>query len=141
VRITIVPVRVDAIPAQMAAERRWVCWRLAMRRGKPTKVPVNPHTGGKASSTQPTSWGAIDDALTCMRRNNLPGIGFMLGDGWAGVDQDHCLDPATGTLEGSAGENVCLLDSYTEVSPRGDGVRRARSWRLPHPSPSRARRA
>jgi primase-polymerase (primpol)-like protein len=58
-----------------------------------------------------------------MRRNNLPGIGFMLGDGWAGVDQDHCLDPATGRLEGWAHENVCLLDSYTEVSPRGDGAK------------------
>lgn len=120
---TIVPLRLDTIPAEMAAERRWVAWRLAMRRGRPTKIPVNPHTGRNASSTEPKDRGAIDDALACMRRSNLPGIGFVLGNGWAGVDQDHCFDPATGTLEGWAFENVCLLNSYTEVSPRGDGVK------------------
>src|SRR5947209_20452510 len=106
---TILAVRVDAIPTEMAAEPRWVCWRLAMRRGRPTKIPVNPHTGRNASSTEPTDRGTLDDALDCMHRRNLPGIGFVLGDGWAGVDHDHCFDPATGTLEAWAWENVCLL--------------------------------
>jgi hypothetical protein len=31
---TILAVRVDAIPAAMAAEARWVCWRLVVRSGK-----------------------------------------------------------------------------------------------------------
>jgi primase-polymerase (primpol)-like protein len=120
---TILAVHVDAIPAAMRAERRWVCWRLVRRRNRPTKVPVNPYTGCNASSTEPTDWGTLDVALACMDQEDLPGIGFMLGDGWAGVDHDHCFDPATGTLETWAWDNVCLLDSYTEVSPRGEGVK------------------
>jgi primase-polymerase (primpol)-like protein len=120
---TILAVHVDAIPAEMAAERRWVCWRLLRRRNRPTKVPVNPRTGGNASSTEPEDWSTLEVALACMDQEELPGIGFVLGDGWAGVDQDHCFDPATGTLETWAWDNVCLLDSYTEVSPRGEGVK------------------
>jgi putative DNA primase/helicase len=120
---TILAVHVDAIPAAMAAERRWLCWRLLRRRNRPTKVPVNPRTGCNASSTEPKDWSTLEVALACMDQEELPGIGFVLGDGWAGVDQDHCYDPATGTLESWAYENVCLLNSYTEVSPRGDGVK------------------
>ena len=41
----------------------------------------------------------------------------------AGVDHDHCFDPATGTLQTWAWDNVCLLNSYSEVSPRGEGVK------------------
>jgi putative DNA primase/helicase len=120
---TILRVHVDAIPAALAAERRWVCWRLLRRRNRLTKVPVNPRTGDNASSTEPKDWSTLEVALACMDQEELPGIGFVLGDGWAGVDQDHCYDPATGTLESWAHENVCLLNSYTEVSPRGDGVK------------------
>jgi primase-polymerase (primpol)-like protein len=120
---TILSVRVHAIPAKMAVERRWVAWRLEMRGNKPTKVPVSPHTGRDASSTRTGDWSTLDHALDCMDRGRFHGIGFVLGDGWAGVDQDHCLDPATGVLEAWALANVRCLDSYTEVSPRGHGVK------------------
>ena len=47
----------------------------------------------------------------------------MLGDGFAGVDLDHCRDPETGTIEPWAAEIVKLFGTYTKVSPSGTGVK------------------
>jgi hypothetical protein len=129
--VAVLPLHVEAIPGEMAAEWRWVAWRFEMRGSKPTKVPISPHTGRHASSTEPADRGTLDDALARMECDRLAGIGFVLGDGWAGVDQDHCVDPATRTLMDWAAKNVQLLDSYTEVSPRGEGVKTIARGRLP----------
>jgi primase-polymerase (primpol)-like protein len=47
----------------------------------------------------------------------------MTGDPYAGVDFDGALDPATGNLRDWAAPVVAALDSYTEVSPSGAGVK------------------
>jgi putative DNA primase/helicase len=128
---TILSVRIEMIPSDMAVEARWVAWRFETRRNKPTKVPISPHTGYEARSTDRRDWSTLESALDRMKRDHLPGIGFVLGDGWAGVDQDHCLDPATGALAAWALATVRLLASYTEVSPRGHGVKTVVRGTLP----------
>jgi primase-polymerase (primpol)-like protein len=45
----------------------------------------------------------------------------MLGDGFAGVDWDHCIRDGFISLEAS--EDLQLLNSYSEVSPSGTGVK------------------
>ena len=52
----------------------------------------------------------------------MDGIGFVLGDGFAGADADICLDK-----NGIPSEQTLLLwkdlpETYTEVSPSGDGL-------------------
>jgi hypothetical protein len=93
-------------------------------RGKYTKKPVNPHTGGAGSSTNPASWATYKQALNAATRYNLDGIGFALtaDDPFTVIDLDACRDPDTGELEPWAWEIVRRLNTYTEISPSGTGV-------------------
>ena len=122
------------LPQRLEAVRQWVCWRYEERDGKATKVPVNPRTGGNASSTNPETWGGIDDALRHYHQNpvRVSGIGYVLApcDDVIGVDLDHCIT-ATGTLEPWAAAIVAKLDSYAEISPSGAGLRIFLQGQLP----------
>ena len=44
-------------------------------------------------------------------------------DPYSGVDLDHCRDPETGIIQQWALDIVEMLNSYTEVSPSGAGLR------------------
>ena len=121
---------VEAIPTELRARKQWVGW--AWKRIEPggdhpvrwTKVPINPHTGGDASSTSPTTWGSLGDALSRMDRDGLAGIGYVFSgdDPYTGVDLDKCRDPLTERIEPWAAEIVADLDSYTELSPSETGL-------------------
>ncbi|MBM3266311.1 MAG: hypothetical protein FJZ01_01570 [Candidatus Sericytochromatia bacterium] len=114
---------IGAIPAQLRAESRWVTWRVEQRQGKRTKVPLN-RDGHMASVTDAGNWRSFEEVVDeADRDDRLDGIGFVLGDGWAGVDLDDCRDPATGTLAPEAMEIVRRCNSYCEVSPSGEGVK------------------
>ena len=56
----------------------------------------------------------------------------MRGD-LTGVDLDHCRDQETGQIEPWAVEVVTLIDSYTEVSPSGTGLRIICRGKIPGP--------
>jgi hypothetical protein len=45
------------VPAELAAVPQWVAWQWEERDGKPTKPPLNPHGGQRASTTDPATWG------------------------------------------------------------------------------------
>lgn len=118
----------DRLPDELKKLDRWVNWRFEIRNGKPTKVPINPTTGGRAMSDNPATWGTFEDALLHVNDVNkngikIEGIGFMFsGDGILGVDIDHCKDPETGALSDEAKDIIGTIDSYTEFSQSGDGV-------------------
>lgn len=97
---------------------RWVVWKRERVNGRPTKVPYADHRR-RASSTDAESWRTFD-ALP--RGNGVAGPGLMLGEGLQGVDLDVCLDD-DGVLETWAAEVVERLDSYTEASPSGRGLK------------------
>ena len=114
------------VPACLVQRPQWVAWKYVERDGKPTKAPVNPHTGGFADSTEPATWGTFAEALdACHRDQNLAGVGFVFtaDDPYCGVDLDDCVDPETGQLKPWGASIVDRLDSYTEVSPSGTGVK------------------
>jgi hypothetical protein len=118
------PVNTDGIPSELRQLPQWVGWRYERRKEKWTKVPVSP-TGSAASATDPKTWAAFDQAFAAYCRHKWDGIGFVFstGGGFAGVDLDDCRDPKTGTLAAWAAAIVSDLDSYTEVSPSGTGVK------------------
>ena len=73
----------------MREATRWVNWQAVQRDGRWTKIPINPRTMHPASSTDPSTWSDYEQA--CRRtdfKNGIYGVGFMLGDGWVGVDFD-----------------------------------------------------
>jgi putative DNA primase/helicase len=126
-RPELLPFNRAGAPAELAARDQWVCFRLAYRPGqtKPwTKVPINPRTGGKASSTNPATWGTIDQALARLSRDRLDGVGYVFSaeDPYAGIDRDSCRDPKTGEILSDALDLVRRFGSYAEPSVTGTGL-------------------
>ena len=119
------PVVVGNIPPELKERDQWAAWRWECRDDKWTKPPLNPSTGYYARNNDPDTWGSFDEALWRMRRDRLPGIGFMFhpDDGLAGVDLDDCRNPRTGEIEEWATEILEGLGSYTEVSPSERGLK------------------
>lgn len=113
------------LPAELRDRRQWVGARIfpnPKQPGKTEKVPVNPHTGENASSTDPATWGTFAEACQCQRRYSLQGIGYVFAadDPYCGVDFDHVIDD--GKIEQWALDYVRQLNSYTERSQSGTGL-------------------
>lgn len=110
-----------AIPSQLRALPRWVCYRL--ERGgssdRVAKVPYHP-SGYRAKSNDPATWTSFDRARAALADGRYDGLGFELGDGIFGVDLDGVVQ--NGSLSDLARGVVETLDSYTEYSPSGTGV-------------------
>jgi putative DNA primase/helicase len=107
------------IPDELRALPQWVGWRVETRKGKPTKVPINPHTGARASSTDPTTWGSYRQALATLTE----GVGFVFSpeDPYTGLDMDGCVS-ANGAIHPVAYRIVRALNGYVEFSPSGYGL-------------------
>lgn len=82
-------------PQELAALRQWICWRLEPdpKGEKPRKVPYDPTTGRKASSTNPETWATLPEAMRAQTKYLFTGVGFVFTEagGIVGVDIDHCL--------------------------------------------------
>ncbi len=112
------------IPAALRERPQWVCWKYITRGGKQTKWPVNARGGGLADSTDPATWATFDEAVAAWKAGGHAGIGYVFtADGpFAGIDLDGCIDDA-GNIVSAARQIIDSLNSYTEVSPSGRGVK------------------
>jgi predicted P-loop ATPase len=120
--------------ASLAPVPRWVAWQTDRRTetDKPTKLPINPRTGGKAMADKPQTWGTRAEAEA--RAATLPkpfgagGIGIELGTmpgddyGIGGFDADSCIavDGAVAPWAEALERHVA---SYCETSPSGTGFK------------------
>ena len=111
------------IPIELTAINQWVGWRYSLVDGKVTKVPKNPSTGGNAATNNPESWASFEQAIAAQKRFNLDGVGLVLTPdlGIVGMDADHVLD--NGRLADWAAPIVETVQSYTEITPSGTGLR------------------
>jgi putative DNA primase/helicase len=124
------------VPAELRAVPQWVNWRWEQRPDRTTgelkwtKPPYQPN-GQHAESDNPETWMRFEQAVSAYEKGNFSGIGFVLtnDDGFAGVDLDHCCNPETRAIESWAMRIVQALNSYTEISPSGTGLR---IWPLPN---------
>ena len=114
-----------AVPVELRSIARWVGWKARPKsNGKLDKLPCSPHTGAVGDAHDPAAWGSFDEAIAAMRRYRFDGIGIVLTgeDSLVGVDLDGCLDDA-GVIAPWAQDIITELDSYTERSPSGRGLR------------------
>jgi len=108
------------IPQSMREAQRWVNWKAIQRDGRWTKIPINPHTGGAASSTDQSTWSDYKQArVRADVAGGKFGLGFMLGDGWVGVDFDG-LD-TNDELCAWVDDWITGCGTYVERSPSGTG--------------------
>jgi hypothetical protein len=119
----------ENVPEPLRAERRWICWKTD-RDGKkqPHGLAGTPLRGWR----EPANWATFDDAEGARSEHSLDGLGFVLGDGWGGVDIDDCRDPATGDVDPKAQAVVAFCEgAYAEISPSGRGLKifgRGEGW-------------
>ena len=123
-------VALSNIPDEFKRLPQWVCWRFQWceptdtNPGRWTKPPYRP-TGYPASHSKPASWASFEKVRAAYERGGFDGIGFVVteSDPFCGIDLDGWRDPVTGQLNDRARDVVARLDSYTEISPSGCGVR------------------
>ncbi len=120
----------DAL-SELRGLRQWICWKYEVVNGRETKIPYNPETNRKASTTDPATW---TDYGTASAASGYDGVGFVVTkeDPYTGIDLDTCLGPDPPPDPHYAGrqelavwatEIVRDLNSYTEVTPSGTGLR------------------
>jgi hypothetical protein len=114
------------LPDDLTELDQWVLWRSETKNGKPTKVPYQL-TGKRAGSTDPRTWSPLAEVSKKLQENRkrYDGIGFVfsLDDGLTGMDVDDCLDEEGGVKSWSRGIVERFGDTYTEISPSGEGLK------------------
>ena len=113
----------DKIPQLLRGWPQWVTWGRTADGGL-DKVPRSVQ-GCNASSTDPATWATFEQAAEVVRSGRSEGVGFVFGGerNFVGVDLDGCRNKETGKIEEWARGIITDLDSYSEISPSGTGVK------------------
>lgn len=122
------------VPEQLKALKRWCVWRYKstgkedpkrpgkMKFTKPPFQSLHPERG--CDCTNADHYSSFDEATLCAAdpANKMDGIGFILGDGFAGFDADCHFDLKLGMPSAAALDMLKdLPTTYMEISPSGDG--------------------
>jgi len=129
--------RADGIADSMKEADRWILWKVGERDGAWTKVPCD-RNGRPVSVTDEANWLSWTEALEACEYHSYRGptsptsedssalgIGFVLGQGWVGVDfdkvaQDRVLED---TPDGRfIREWIGRCGTWCEWSPSGTGL-------------------
>lgn len=122
-----VEVQIGNIPEALRVLKRWVVWLPKWDGEKFGKKPGRIDKPGVGlTNWAAAGWVDFDTAVAAYEANRdvFGGIGFVMTNapGVTGVDLDGCIDEH-GNVAPWAGDIVAKLDSYTEVSPSGKGLR------------------
>jgi putative DNA primase/helicase len=115
----------DRIPDEAKIRPQWVCWRYALdEKGNWTKHPYNPQSGRMASHSDLLTWSTFEEVLEAYEACRYDGVGFVFcsGDPYTGIDLDGCRNRESGEIEPWAVAIVQAFDTYTELSPSGEGI-------------------
>ena len=113
------------VPETMKQLNNWVVWSIEKTaKGKVAKIPYNPKTGRKASTTDRKTWASYEEAVTRKNHGDFDGIGFVFTEesGLVFIDLDDCFT-ADGEETTLAQEVQALFPgTYTEVSQSENGL-------------------
>lgn len=133
------------VPERIRRLKRWVIWRWKRRRKKWDKPPLQLD-GSFARVDDPETWITFEEALAAHLSGDFDGIGFVLGYvpeedvNYTGLDLDDCRDPGTGEISDWATAHLNSLDTYSEYSPSGLGVKALAIGKLPGPDRNESER-
>ena len=115
----------DGVLTDLKTERGWIARR------RETKKPVAPWNGSAEKPVNAhtvfnqTSFSVAWDWFEKLQGTpDEIGLGFALSssDPFVAIDLDDCRDAETGELTAFAQDLISAIDSYTEVSPSGEGI-------------------
>jgi hypothetical protein len=127
-------VNVDAVPAEVRHQDRWVIWRREWDEAeqKHKKPPYQVRSPSRhASDKKPADWCSFAAAVAAAAAGDGDGVGYALqaDDGLVFTDLDSVI--SGGRLHQTAAQIVRVLDGYTEVSQSGNGLHVLTAGALP----------
>lgn len=104
------------ISKKLKQHKFWCVW-------KDKKIPYNPKTNQFAKSTDPSTFSDFETAYNAFKNSgcNYTGLGIGIFDGISAIDIDHCV--VDGKPSEMATDIINKMNSYTEISPSGTGIR------------------
>ena len=122
----------ERIPGRLKEGFCFVVWRWEWKVDRWDKPPRQPN-GSLARVDDPETWVTFDAAMEAYLAGRFDGVGRVMvkADGLVGIDRDACVDYATKRIDPHARAVVDLVDSYTELSPSGSGLRTFALGELP----------
>ena len=104
----------EKLPTELKEKAMFCLWKHESN----GKVPYQIN-GCKAKATDKKSFSDYKSVVDGL--NGYDGIGIGIFDGLCAVDIDHCVED--GSLSETAQDIIKEMNSYTEYSPSGTGVR------------------
>lgn len=114
------------IPQELKNNGLFCTWKLTEK----GKVPFNPVTNSYAKSDNPNTFNNYETILKHLPKyygvnaagQLTGGLGMGVFNDFSAVDIDGCVDE-NGKLSDMASDIIEYINSYTEVSPSGTGIR------------------
>lgn len=106
--------KLNNIPVELKEHNYWCVW-------KDKKIPYNPKTNACVRSNDPDTFADFGTACKALNSGNYTGLGIGIFNGIGAIDIDHCYN--NGELSDMAKDIINKMNSYTEVSPSGTGIR------------------
>ncbi len=113
---------------EITSKKAWAVFVYSDRakNGRWRKPPINPLTGSLAKPNDRKTCVSFSEAVQHLNGKDFmnrkyQGLSFMPGEGILGVDLDDCI--SDGIVAPYAAEIIDKLNSYTEISPSGTGIR------------------
>lgn len=116
----------NSLPNELKTNGLWCVWRLTEK----GKIPFDVLTGQYAKSNNPSTFHSYQQALKVVsdyytfdeNGKMIGGLGLGIFNGYSAIDIDNCRDE-NGTISEVAQEIIDYMQSYTEISPSGKGIR------------------
>lgn len=111
----------STIPKFMKDHGRFCLWKFVMKPGKtkPDKIPYRIN-GKRADATNPQHYSSFEETVKAFAGGGYAGIGIGCFEPLRLVDVDDCV--VNGKLDARGQNIIDTLDSYTELSPSGNGI-------------------
>lgn len=109
---------IQNLPKDIKENGRFCLWRYEEQNGRTTKIPYQVN-GKRASSKNIRHFASFAEVLKASPQYD--GIGMGVFAPFAALDIDNCV--LDGHLSELAEDVISTLDSYTEYSPSGSGIR------------------
>ncbi len=108
----------EKLPQELKERGAFCLWKYEERDGSRTKVPYQTN-GLRADSANKATF--TDYAIAIRHRAGYDGLGIGVFGDICAIDIDSCEE--NGVLSDMAEDIIARMDSYTEYSPSGTGVR------------------
>lgn len=108
----------EKLPQELKDYPYFCGWKYETRNGSRTKVPKSVK-GHNADNSNLDDFCSFSEIIGHM--DKYDGLGIAITGDMAAIDIDHCIED--GVLSDMASEIVEKVNTYTEISPSGTGIR------------------